>query len=849
MLAQPRLRLLQFALKLEEPRRICKRRALSRHFAHGGAPGDTRCGKPELPVIVNFSELSARLLAVQETVQRARIIARAIAEQFPGSAVNILTLSPSSTQGTEGADMWVPRASVGEVGVHDANIPAGQGTLGEVHALQRPLLFSGNDLARESYAHLDIRRTLISLGYLPLLCGGKLSGAIEILSFENELTEGDLASLEPVATIGAAALVAAQSYEKERNDALTSISRLSQLYDLEKVFASTLEMDELLPIIGSKFREVLECAGVNIWLLLPDESVKLMHKSGAEPTTSEESSQSPGEGVPGDVSDSGEAMLIDQADDERLVKRNAGIAEGALFTLIAVPIMDKESLIGVVEAVNKLDGTPFDEDDVFALASVSETASSALHNASLLMAERKVEILETLVTISHEITSTLNLERMLQTIVNAPQAVIPYQRAAIALEQRGRFKLSAVTGLTQVNADAPDIAPLNDILQWVALSEEVVHVRQQGEEIHAEREEARAKFKNYFAATGTRGFYAVPLNDDTGRVGVLSMESSDPDFLGAAHLEILQVLAGQATVALRNAQMYKEVPFISVLEPVLERKRKFMAMEKSRRTMILLLGSAALVFLSIFPLPMRLDGDAVVTPLRRAQVQPEFEGVVGKVFVREGERVKQGQLLAEMEAWDTKSTLAEAEAKYRSGLMQMNSSLAANDGTQAGIARVQADYWKAEVARLHELVGKAQLRSPIDGIVTTPHLENMVGRRLQLGDSFTDVADTTSALVDVAIDDADVSLLRAGSQAVVKLNGYANRTFHGNVDVVSAKAEPLGETRVFFARVLVPNQEGLIRAGMEGRGKVTAGWYPSGYVLFRRPTVWLYYKLWTWFGW
>ena len=66
---------------------------------------------------------------------------------------------------------------------------------------------------------------------------------------------------------------------KERNDALTSISRLSQLYDLEKVFASTLEMDELLPIIGSKFREVLECAGVNIWLLMPDESVKLPNRN------------------------------------------------------------------------------------------------------------------------------------------------------------------------------------------------------------------------------------------------------------------------------------------------------------------------------------------------------------------------------------------------------------------------------------------------------------------------------------------------------------------------------------------------------------------------------------------
>src|SRR5260370_37799247 len=154
---------------------------------------------------------------------------------------------------------------------------------------------------------------------------------------------------------------------------------------------------------------------------------------------------------------------------------------------------------------------------------------------------------------------------MLQTILTAPPAVHPYERAAIVLEQRGRFKLSAVTGLTQVNADAPDIAPLNEILQWAALSEEVIHVRQHGEDVDSDREETRAKFRKYFADSGMRGVYALPLNDDTGRVGMLCMESSDPDFLSAAHIGILGVLASQDTVALRSAQLSKEVPVIALL--------------------------------------------------------------------------------------------------------------------------------------------------------------------------------------------------------------------------------------------------------------------------------------------
>jgi RND family efflux transporter MFP subunit len=438
---------------------------------------------------------------------------------------------------------------------------------------------------------------------------------------------------------------------------------------------------------------------------------------------------------------------------------------------------------------------------------------------------------------------------MLQTIVNAPQAVIPYERAAIALEQRGRFKLSAVTGLTQVNADSPEIAPLNDILQWAALSEEVIHVRQVGEEVDAEREETRAKFARYFSESGRRAFYSMPLSDDTGRVGVLCLESDDPDFLSPAHIEILEVLAGQATVALRNAQMYKEVPFISVLEPVLERKRKFMAMEKRRRTLILTAAAAAVIFLGIFPLPLRVDGNAVVAPARRLQVQPEIEGVIGKVYVREGQAVSRGEVLAEMDPWDYRSALAEAEAKYQTAVLQVNHSLAGNDTGEAGVQRVQADYWKTEVERAKELLDRTELRAPMDGVVSTPHVENFAGRRLQHGESFVEIMDTSQAIVDVAVDDVDAGLVRPGLNAVTKLNSYATKTFRGKVAVVSPKGEMQHEDRVFFARVALENPNGTIRAGMEGRGKVTVGWYPAGYVLFRRPVLWAYSRLWSWFGW
>jgi len=797
---------------------------------------------PEFPI--DLAAFSVRLLADLELDPRARHTAEAIAEAIPGAAVVLYLLTPH-----EEGKVWVPQASCGEIAVREDVILAEAGTLGALLKKKNALIFSGPDLAREDYAHLDVRRTIQSLAYLPFLRRDELAGAIEILTYDAPCTEEQLDALAPVAAVAGAALLGAQGYEEERNTTLGSISRLTQLYDLEKVFSSTLEMDELLPIIGTKFCEVLECAATNIWLLLGDETVELMHQTGSDPTLPLGTIQKPGEGLAGSVSDTGEVLLIAGAADARLVERNRAAGdEGAIESILVAPIMDKGFLVGVVEAVNKNDRA-FDEDDLFTLTSICETAAIALHNASLLRAERKVQILETLVTVSHEITSTLNLERMLQTIVDAPQAVIPYERAAIALAQGGRFSLSAVTGVTQLHTDAPDIAPLNEVLQWAALGEEVVHVRQVESGVDAERPETRAKFEKYFQQTGMRAFYSMPLNDDTGRVGVLAFESSDPEFLLPAHKEILQVLSGQATVALRNAQMYKEVPFISLLEPVLKRKRQFMALEKRRRAAIGVLTVAAIVFFAVCPLPLRVDGAAVVAPVRRAHVQPEVEGVISKVLVREGEHVEQGQVLAEMNAWQYRAALAEAEARYQTAQLQMNRALAANNGTEAGAQRVQTEYWKAEVDRARELLERTQLRSPIHGIIATPQVEHMTGRRLELGDRFAEVVDASEVVVNIALDDVDASLLQQGQAVVLKMNSNALRTYRGDVAVVSPSGEALAGAPVFYARVNVSNEDQSLRTGMEGRGKVTVGWYPAGYVFFRRLGIWAYSQVWSWVGW
>jgi multidrug resistance efflux pump len=217
--------------------------------------------------------------------------------------------------------------------------------------------------------------------------------------------------------------------------------------------------------------------------------------------------------------------------------------------------------------------------------------------------------------------------------------------------------------------------------------------------------------------------------------------------------------------------------------------------------------------------------------------------------VREGQSVKRGAVLATLADWQYRAELAGAQSKYVTAVSQMNHALAANDGSEAGIQRVQADYWASEVTRAKERLDQTLLRSPIDGVVATPRIEDSVGRSLVPGDTFAEIVDTAQASVDVAIDEHDVALLHPGEPASVKLEGYPTRTFHGQVEVVSPKGQLQGEERLFYARVSVPNEEGVIRSGMQGRSKIFTGWSPAGRVMFRRLGMWLWSKIWSWVGW
>ena len=796
-----------------------------------------------------FADIAASLLAASDSPARATLIARAVVQLIPDSACIVHRMMfdrPSSR--------WVAIGKAGDISVRQVSQSTPSRLLAPLLSqAQQAHIYLASDIRREDYAHLNVSRSIASIAYLPMLNKDQIIGTIELITFSSETRRQDLEKLTPILGLASPALLAAEDYEQQRQNLLDSVHRMTQLYDLEKSLNATLDLDAVIALIPVKVGAMIACQAVHLWLF-DGGTLRLVSSRGFDPTVHSGMMQRPGEGYVADMAEEGEPLLIADSNDRRLHQRNSHAdqnnppdSNSLVKNALLVALLQDESEVGVLEAINK-DGNPFDEDDLFFMSTISETVSSALKNASLMFAERKLEILEALVRVSSEITSTLRLDRLLQIIVNSPQNVLPFELCAVALDNRGRLQLKAISGMSSLPFGDARVEQLHELIRWISSRDDAQHIRQRNESTDDPQEELPPEILSHFVATGYRALYSLPLVDDQGRVGLLLYESSDPDFLDLPHTEMIKILAGQATVAIRNALLYREVPLIGLLEPLVQRKRALLRTNRSRRLSLIGGIIAAALFFAFCPLPMRISGDAIVAPQYIVTIAAPVDGNVTQVFAHEGQRVVAGDSLGAMNDWQWRMDLASSEAKYLEAMLVMQADLA--HGTpQAGADRAQTEYLRSEVARARSRLESAQLRSPITGIVITPALQNAAGGHLDAGATFAQVLDLSSAVVNIAVPQRDAVLVRPGQSAAIKLDSYPQRSWHNTVAIVSPEAQHTEDGETFAARVPLPNSDGILRSGMTGRAKIFIGFRPAGYVLFRPLALWIWQTLWYWIGW
>jgi HlyD family secretion protein len=273
-----------------------------------------------------------------------------------------------------------------------------------------------------------------------------------------------------------------------------------------------------------------------------------------------------------------------------------------------------------------------------------------------------------------------------------------------------------------------------------------------------------------------------------------------------------------------------------------------------------------------------------VTPITKVEVKSKASGIVKKLLVDAGDRVKKGQLLAQLdkdeitaqveqsraalEAAEASATSSQADyerAKVdaegvdipmlkraydraqgmaKDGVVsasalddaQKNYELALNKQNvakaQVNVLRAKIAQAKAEVARdganlrqLEEQLSYTDVLSPIDGIVLSRDVEmgDAVSSILVLGSSATLVmtlGDTSEVYVKGKVDESDIGKVYLGQPARIKVESFKDKTFNGRVTKISPMGVEKDNVTTFEVRVSINNPGGELKAEMTANAEI-----------------------------
>jgi RND family efflux transporter MFP subunit len=676
----------------------------------------------------------------------------------------------------------------------------------------------------------------------PLEAEGFVVALLVLLFRHREDPDAALARLSGFLADAAPALGRALRAERKTVGMLRAIERLTNLYDLSKAFGATIDPLELATLIVRKAVDFATAESASLWLLSGEDATL------AATAVNDNYEVSP---APEAV---GATLVGDVLADQTAIRRNRipeddpvhhEIESYPIQSVLAVPLVEDQVSIGALVLANKRGRHPeFTPEDEELLQDVARQAVRALRTARQHEAEKKVEELDALLAVSREITATLDLDKVMQTIVNATAALITYDRCAIAILEKGKMRLGAISGASEVDRSKPEVKRLEGLLQWVFFSGHDVSVTETPDgALSADRPETEEKFRAVFEETGLRSFHAALLSDEEGKLGVLAFESKDPlDFAGDTR-DLLQILVNQATVAVRNAQLYRQVPLVGFWKPLASRRRAFGERPKRRRG-AWIAGIAAAVLLCVVPWRLRVAGPARVRPASRGSVTAGVDGVLASVRRHEGDHVTAGEVIATLKDEVYAARLADAQAELAIAASDVARFREAGDSARMFEAQSHRDELEARLALAKEELARTRLAAPAGGVIVTSRIEERVGQFLHRGDELAVVADAATVTAEVAVPEADAALVAVGQRVALKINTYPTRTFPGSVARLGARVREEGENRFLIAEVRAENPGGMLKTGMVGTGKVWTGRRSIATLLLRKPARWIWGKVW-----
>jgi membrane fusion protein, multidrug efflux system len=196
-------------------------------------------------------------------------------------------------------------------------------------------------------------------------------------------------------------------------------------------------------------------------------------------------------------------------------------------------------------------------------------------------------------------------------------------------------------------------------------------------------------------------------------------------------------------------------------------------------------------------------------------ISSKISNVVTAVTFRDGERVRRGQVLVQLDDAQARADVGEAEAALAESERLYNRSrelMSTEALSKAQFDQLEA-ILKANRARLsaaNARLADTVIRAPFSGRVGLRRVS--VGTLISPGDVITTLDDTSVIKLDFSVPENFLATLREGLAVRASAPAFPGRTFTGKVASIDSRVDQ--NTRSVTVRALLANEDGALRPGM-----------------------------------
>ncbi len=245
------------------------------------------------------------------------------------------------------------------------------------------------------------------------------------------------------------------------------------------------------------------------------------------------------------------------------------------------------------------------------------------------------------------------------------------------------------------------------------------------------------------------------------------------------------------------------------------------------------LAAADIATVSMMTLSRSLPVSGSLSPLVQTTVKSKVAGEILALTVREGQEVKQGEVLARIETRYIKATLDtqvatlqkaradlalaklnrdNSDAMLKEHFISQNAYDSAASTYEADLATMKAA--EAQVALAQLAWDDAVVRAPISGTVVSRQAQP--GERIDIDGSIVTLVDLSQMEFQALAPASEIPGVKVGQIAHFKVSGFADRMFEGRVERINPMTEQ--GSRSITVYLSVPNPDGALKGGMFGQG-------------------------------